>query len=252
MTCRVSHPFGSAPLRRVAAALAALLAMLAFATLPAVAAPAPAAWAADVRQVITEAARVEAARRGAAVRQIDVVVGELDARLKLAPCARIEAHLPSGARAWGRSRAGLRCLEGPTRWSVSIPVTVRALGPGPVAARTLRAGDVVTESDLRTAEVDLAAETSPVVPTPAAAIGRTLARAVDTGQPVRAADLQSRRWFDAGDTVRVVARGAGFAVQGSAQALNAGVEGQVTRVRTENGRILSVIPVGEREVEVAL
>jgi flagellar basal body P-ring formation protein FlgA len=252
MTCRVSPLFGAAPLWRRTAVLVALLVVLAFAGRSAVAAPAPPAWVADVRQVITDAARAEAARRGMAVRQIDVTVGELDARLKLAPCARIETHLPSGARAWGRSRAGLRCVDGPTRWSVSVPVTVRALGPGPVAARTLRPGDVVTESDLRTAEVDLAAEASPVVPTPAAAIGRTLARAVDTGQPVRAADLQSRRWFDAGDTVRVVARGAGFAVQGSAQALNAGVEGQVTRVRTENGRILSVIPVGDREVEIAL
>jgi len=44
--------------------------------------------------------------------QIEVELGELDPRLKLAPCQRIRAYLPTGANLWGRSRVGLRCEQG--------------------------------------------------------------------------------------------------------------------------------------------
>ncbi len=56
----------------------------------------------------------------------------------------------------------------------------------------------------------------------------------------------------AGDTVRISARGAGFAVSGEGQALTPGIEGQTARVRTESGRIVVGRPVGERHVEMTL
>ena len=56
--------------------------------------------------------------------RMEVSVGTLDERLRLAPCARIEPYLPAGAKLWGRTRLGLRCLEGATRWNVFLPITV--------------------------------------------------------------------------------------------------------------------------------
>jgi flagella basal body P-ring formation protein FlgA len=209
-------------------------------------------WQAQVRAAMLDAAQAEGARRGHAVRTVEVLVGDADPRLRLAPCARTEATVAPGLRAWGRTRAAVRCTDGATRWSISVPVTVRALGPAVVVRRGLAAGDRLVVADLDTAEVDLAEDASPAVARAADVDGRTLARSVATGRALRVADLQARRWFDAGDTVRIVARGPGFAVHGTAQALNPGVEGQVARVRTDNGRILNTTPVGEREVEIAL
>jgi flagella basal body P-ring formation protein FlgA len=83
-------------------------------------------------------------------------------------------------------------------------------------------------------------------------MGRHLARAVAAGEPLRAADLRPRQWFAAGDSVKIVAVGAGFSVSGDGQALSAGIEGQLVRVRTDNGRIVSGMPQGARRVEVAL
>ena len=57
--------------------------------------------------------------------RIEIEPGQLDPRLKLTPCRRIEPYLPTGSTAWGRTRVGLRCLQGPTRWNVYLPVTVR-------------------------------------------------------------------------------------------------------------------------------
>ena len=83
-------------------------------------------------------------------------------------------------------------------------------------------------------------------------VGRTLARPLAAGAAARPGDLRPRQWFSAGETVRISARGPGFAVSGEAQALSNGIEGQSARLRTEGGRIVSGMPVGVRLVEVAL
>ena len=44
--------------------------------------------------------------------RIDVSIGQLDPRLRLAPCQHVEPHLPEGMRLWGKSRIGLRCTQG--------------------------------------------------------------------------------------------------------------------------------------------
>ena len=82
--------------------------------------------------------------------------------------------------------------------------------------------------------------------------GRTLLRRVTAGQGLRQVDLRARQWFAAGDMVKVVAVGRGFAISSSGQALSHGIEGQTVRVRTENGRVVSGAPAGDRRVEIRL
>ncbi|MBP6777903.1 MAG: flagellar basal body P-ring formation protein FlgA [Piscinibacter sp.] len=190
------------------------------------------------------------AAAGAGVR-VEVVVGSLDPRLRLAPCERVEPYVPSGSRLWGRSRIGLRCVEGPTRWNVYLPLTVKVFGPGLVAARALPAGTVLAAADMQPAEVDLAAG-GLLLQAPDLAVGRTLAHPLVAGQTVRPTDLRARQWFAAGEMVQIVAVGRGFQISGEGQALGPGLEGQPARVRLEGGRIVSGQPVAERRVEIRL
>jgi flagella basal body P-ring formation protein FlgA len=213
---------------------------------------APAFDAAALRQIQELAEQAAAELPAAAKPRIEIEAGQLDPRLRLAPCERIQAHLPSGTRAWGRTRVGLRCVQGPTPWNVYLPLTVKVFAPALVAHAALPAGTVLQLAHLRQAEVDWAAERSPAVTVPARLIGRTLARPVGAGEAVRENDLKQQLWFAAGDTVQVVARGAGFSVSGAALALAAGIEGQRVRVRTESGRVLSGTAVGANRVEVQL
>jgi flagella basal body P-ring formation protein FlgA len=203
------------------------------------------------------AQRVEALARQASAQaapglRVEVQVGRLDPRLKLAPCAQVQPYLPPGTRLWGAARIGLRCIDGATRWNVFLPVTVSVFGPGLVAAGPLAAGSTLTAQDLVTAEVDFAARPGGVLTEAPPLVGRTLARALPAGAPLRAADLRARQWFAAGDTVRIVAAGRGWRIHGEGQALNPGVEGLPVRVRTDSGRIVSGMAVAERQVEVAL
>ena len=201
-------------------------------------------WTRDVEQLVRRTEVPTGAR-------VEVEVGALDSRLKLAPCARITPYLPSGVRLWGRARVGLRCDEG-ARWNVFLPVTIKVFAPAWSAARELPAGTVIDAGHLALEEVDLAAEPGVPIAQPQVAIGRTLVRALHAGQAVRQSDLKARQWFAAGDTVRVLTGGTGFAISAEGQALNPGIEGQLVKVRTEGGRIVSGRPVGERRIEVTL
>lgn len=195
----------------------------------------------------------EASQRAAPGLRVEVTLGRLDPRLKLAPCGQVQPYLPPGTRLWGAARIGLRCSDGHARWNVFLPLRVDVWGPGVVAATPLAAGKTVGAADLRAAEVNLVAQPhSSALTRTELALGRVLARPLAAGEAVFAADLRARQWFAAGDTVRIVAAGRGWRIHGEGQALAPGLEGQPVRVRTDSGRIVSGVAVGEREVEVAL
>jgi flagellar basal body P-ring formation protein FlgA len=208
------------------------------------------AWTAEVEKLATESAR--AAFAGRPDVRVEVETGTLDPRLKLAPCARVHVYLPPGQRAWGRTRIGVQCTQGAVAWNVYLPLVVRLHAPAVVAAQALAAGTVLQTEHLRLAETDWAAAESPVIAVPDLAIGRTLMHGLTAGAAVRASDLKKRVWFAAGDVVRVLAKGPGFAVGGEGVALSPGLEGQPVRVRTEGGRTVTGVPTGERRVEVLL
>lgn len=184
--------------------------------------------------------------------RVEVTLGQLDPRLKLAPCDKIKAYVPDGAQLWGRSRVGLRCEQGVVRWNVYWPVTVKVWGQALVAAVPLKPGNTVSQADVVQAEVDLAAHGSPALTRASDIVGRTVVKAIAAGQSLRQDDVKARRWFAAGDPVRVKVKGPGFMASAEAVALAPGDEGRCARLRTETGRVLCAVPVGERLAEITL
>ena len=195
---------------------------------------------AGARQVAPNQARVE------------VELGRLDPRLRLAPCAQIQPYLPPGSKMWGRTRLGLRCLAGVTKWNVTLPLTIKVYGPAYVAASDLPAGTVLTQDHLRLAEVDIAGEAGAIYTQADGWVGRHLAKPVAVGEALRSADLKLRQWVQPGDRVQVMATGDGYAIAGEGQAMGVGLEGQDVRVRFDNGRMVTGRTIGERRVEVVL
>lgn len=181
--------------------------------------------------------------------RVEVTLGELNPRLQLAPCARIEPFLPPGARLWGRSFIGLRCLQGAT-WSVSLPVTVRVFGPALVAARPLAAHAPLVPEDVAEAEVEWTREAQGVATRAEQLDNRVLTRPVAAGQPLPLAALRAPQVIAAGDPVKIYGQGRGFAVTAEAIALAPAQDGQAVRVRTESGRIVTGTARAGRRVEV--
>ena len=184
--------------------------------------------------------------------RMEVSVGSLDARLRLAPCSRVEPYIPVGLRLWGRTRLGLRCTDGGGRWNVFLPVTVKAFGPSWVLRDNVTAGAVLTAADAVEAEADWAAEASPVIADAAQWVGLVASRSLVAGQPLRQSMVKAAQAFAAGSQVRVVAQGPGFEITSDAQAITPGVVGQPVRMRMENGRIATGVVQDPRTVKLSM
>lgn len=184
--------------------------------------------------------------------RMEASLGALDSRLRLSSCARVEPYLPPGTRLWGRTRLGLRCIDGASKWNVFLPVTVRALGPAWVVRRDVASGASISEADMMRAEVDWAEENSAIVTDESQWLGQTATRALGTGQALRQNMVRAAQVFQAGTQVRVVADGPGYQITSDGQALAAGVVGQLTRVRMDNGRIMSAMVLDARTVRLEI
>lgn len=184
--------------------------------------------------------------------RMEVSVGTLDSRLRLAPCARVEPYLPVGARLWGRTRLGLRCVEGPTAWNVFLPVTVKAFGPAWVLTSNVAPGAALTAADATESEVDWAADSNPVMANPELWVGQVASRQLVAGQALRQNMVRAPHLFRAGAQVKVMAQGPGYAVTAAGQAMSAAGAGDTVRIRMDNGRIVSGIVSENGTVEVTL
>jgi len=184
--------------------------------------------------------------------RLEVSVGALDQRLKLAPCNKVEPFVPTGTRLWGRSRLGLRCAEGSTRWSVFLPVTVKAWGKAWVTRSNLVTGATLSAADAMETEVDWAEDNSPVLTDASQWIGQAVARPLNAGQTLRQSTVRPAQVFGAGAQVRVLAQGRGFQVATEGQAITAGVIGQPARVRMDNGHVASGVVLDPRTIRLDL
>lgn len=189
---------------------------------------------------------------GASPLRAEVVMGSLDARLKLAPCNQVEAHLPKGSSLWGRSRIGLRCVDGPRRWTVYVPVTVKAWGPAWVLKRPVAAGDTLAQEDAEIAEVDWAEQRSGVLAVPERWVGRQAAFPLTPGLALRENMVRTPQAFAPGAQIRVQGEGGGFSISATGRALTAGMVGESARVKLPGGRVVTGVVRDAQTVELAL
>jgi flagella basal body P-ring formation protein FlgA len=186
----------------------------------------------------------------AAGKRIELSIGQLDARVQLAPCAKAEPFVPPGTRLWGRTQVGIRCTSGAS-WMVRLPVHVQVYGPAAVATQPLAAGAIMSPGDFRVEEVELTREQTPLVGDPAALAGKQLTRPIAAGQAVRNDAYRIPPTINPGDPVQIIVTGQGFTLSGTGVALIAASEGQVLRARTESGRVVSGT-LRERTLELRL
>lgn len=201
---------------------------------------------------VTPAMAAALPQDGTSPLRAEVVMGSLDARLRLAPCNRVEPHLPRGSRLWGRSRIGLRCVDGPTRWNVYVPVTVKAWGPAWVLKRPVAAGDALTQEDAELAEIDWAEQRSSVLALPERWVGQLAAFALTPGLALRENMVRAPQAFAPGSQVRVSGQGGGFSISATGQALTAGMVGETARVKLPGGRVVTGVVRDAQTVELAL
>lgn len=179
----------------------------------------------------------------------EIVIGQLDPRLVLAPCRKIEPFLPAGTRAWGPIRVGMRCRDGAT-WTAFLPVNVKVFGVALTARKALMFGVAPAENEVEPGESELSREPGTPVTDLRQVSGRVLARTLQPGQVLRLEYFRAAPAIAQGDQVRLLAKGPGFSISADGEALAHAQEGQSVRVKTETGRIVSGTARAGRVVEL--
>lgn len=170
--------------------------------------------------------------------QTRATVAAPDRRITLAACDAPQAFLPDHARLTGNTTVGLRC-SGPLAWIIYLPAKVSVLTDYVSSAQPLAQGQVLQAQDILMKQGDLASLPAGVLTDATQAIGRSLSQPLSAGMPLRRDALRNLAVVYQGQTVRIIASGAGFSISGEARALTMGLEGQLVQARTASGQLVS-------------
>ncbi|BCF98777.1 hypothetical protein PPGU19_033460 [Paraburkholderia sp. PGU19] len=171
--------------------------------------------------------------------KVDISVATVFPR-GLAACTTLEPFLPTGARVWGRTTVGVRC-SGERPWTLYLQAKVSIHATYFLASRSIAPGELLSASDLIARDGDLTLLPQAVITDPAQAVGSVSLMRVSAGLPLRRDMLKSADSVTIGQSVKVVAQGANFAISAEGSAMNNASPGQSVRVKTANGQIIQGI-----------
>jgi flagellar basal body P-ring formation protein FlgA len=180
---------------------------------------------------------------------VEVTVGEPDPRLTLSPCLRYEPFVPNGARLWGRTTLGVRCVEGAT-WNVFIPVQIKVFAEAAVAARSIARGQTLGADDVRLERLELTQWPQGAIATPDELEGRIATRTIVAGEPLRRELVRAAPVMVPGDPVKVVFNGPHFMVSTEGRSLTLAGDGQSVQAAVAGGKTLVGIARAGKIVEV--
>lgn len=174
-------------------------------------------------------------------------INEIDKRITLSECTRLEAFMPAGSQLSGKTSIGVRCME-KNGWSIFIPVQIRNSLNLLVSVRQLPLGHILQKEDI----VSQMMETSPAggVTDPKQVIGKVLRFGIAAGQVLREDMLRPPYSVTQGQVVQIVVRGSGFNIRSEGVALNNAGEGQAAQIRTSSGKVVSGIASASGVVEI--
>jgi flagella basal body P-ring formation protein FlgA len=174
--------------------------------------------------------------------KVTFTVDEIDRRIVLRPCSKVEAFLPAGSQLIGRISIGVRCAE-PKGWSIFIPVQIKISRDLLISARPLAQGQIVHAEDLSRQTTETTQNVG--MTDPSLAIGKVLRYSVSAGYIMRADMLREPYSVRQGQSVRLSVQGSSFTLSSSGVALNNAGEGETVQVRTASGRLVSGIAGNE-------
>lgn len=182
--------------------------------------------------------------------KIDIAVGQVEQHLRLQACDHLEAFLPTGSRAWGRTTVGVKCNR-PVSWTIYVQARVNVTGEYLAAATPLRQGHEVAEQDLMFLTGDLTALPPGIITEKSLAVGQIVGASIAAGSLIRQNMLRKPAAVKQGQTVRIISSGKGFSVSAEGLALANASEGQVVRAKTGSGSVISGIARNGGEILVS-
>lgn len=179
--------------------------------------------------------------------KVSYKINEIDQRITLSECARLEAFLPSGSQLMGKTAIGVRCNEA-NGWSIFVPVQIRISLNLLVSARPLPLGHTLQKEDIASQAIETSRTDG--LTDPKQAVGKVLRYNIAAGQVLREGTLRLPYSVTQGQVVQLAVQGSGFSIRSEGVALSNASEGQTVQIRTNLGRVISGVARADGVVEI--
>jgi flagella basal body P-ring formation protein FlgA len=172
--------------------------------------------------------------------RIEVKVGSLDSRLRLAECDRaLETYDSPNALSGGRGVVGVRC-EGSKPWKLYVPVQIAVIDEVVVTRRSVVRGETLQADDLMLSEMDTSRLRKAYFTRIEDAVGLRSKRSIASGSVLHAGLLKRVKLVKRGSKVEIIANLEGLDVRMRGEALADGGRGDRIRVKNlSSGRVVT-------------
>ncbi|MBR9869546.1 MAG: flagellar basal body P-ring formation protein FlgA [Gammaproteobacteria bacterium] len=213
----------------------------------------PATTADDIREMAERFLQTWADDQRERNRRIEYQIGNVDRRLKLAPCEGEPKLEFASDPLRTPSPSILISCAGKRPWRMYVTASVEAYGPAIVAARPLTRGERLSSAALTTSEVQLNASRRGTLTDMSNIQGMMVRRPVKTGTVLTPDLLEAPDAIERGDHVIILARTGSFSVSSRGKALgNASIGEQVLVENLRSERTVKATVVAPGRVEIPM
>jgi len=182
--------------------------------------------------------------------KVEVKVGTLDDRLRLAQCnQKLALTLQDTIHNGGNINVQVEC-KGSSHWTILVPALAIVYRPVAVANRNLQRGDIVTSGDITLDVKDMSGLRIGFVLEPENIAGKEIKFPMNKGEAFRTSVLDAPLVIKRGEEVTVEAIAGGIKVLTTGTAVTDGRLGQQMRVKNnQSERIVTAKVVGPGRVQ---
>lgn len=183
--------------------------------------------------------------------KVNIEIQPLDSRIRVSACELMEGFAVQGARLWGKTHIGVRCLQSSAKpWSLYVQTDVQVWGEYAVTALPIGQGSLLQASDVVMQNGDLTKLPSGIITDLTMLEGKQAALNMPLGTVLRPELLKSRPVVLQGQSVSLHSSGQGFVVSADGVAMQTANAGQVVDVKVSSGQIIKGVAQASGKVEV--
>lgn len=182
---------------------------------------------------------------------VDVKFVKADERIGSLQCPAALFANSAGNKMWGRTYVRVQCVGSDTA-PFFVGVDVKVWAPVLVVKGTVQSGQTLGLNDVEFRTMDLSQLSHGWVSELAHLNNKTAARQLWPGTLLKHDHLRGQALVKNGDTVKVMMKGPGFAIGGTAVAMGEAELGEVVKIKTSQGKILHGVARDALLVEVSL
>jgi flagella basal body P-ring formation protein FlgA len=166
--------------------------------------------------------------------RIDISVGNLDSRLRIAQCPTPVEFTPQDPTGLGGNISVKAECVGPVKWVVHLPAQVMIYQQVPVAAQDIPRGQTLSEQHLTSATINVSTIRQAYAADNQAVLGREAKRNIGKGDVFRSNLLDAPTSVRRGEVVVLESVAGGIKVSSSGTAMADGRLGQKIRVKNDS------------------